>query len=263
MYECGFDMKKAKYLVILKDSYFKYKNNIHTYDNRVYMDRKYGIYTYTLEDAKSFLFKEMLDYYRKYNLKINNMYWNIQKLKDVFDKYKIYELTSETEIKLNLDIPCDIYYIPNLRERLPLQEKPLVINAYDMILKIISWNGYNKHKIKYFYPVLKFDNEKEHFQSTYRERYHRRSHYNFRISKREKIAGSDPEYKCYLTARQRDRESVQNYGAFSCNHSNIPNGWKKGTKCRKQWAKNIENPSYEKLSSAIWKYELDSIEDVS
>ena len=63
MFNCEYDMKKAKYLVILKESYFKYKNNIHIYDNRVYMDREYGIYTYALEDTKSFLFKEMLDYY--------------------------------------------------------------------------------------------------------------------------------------------------------------------------------------------------------
>ena len=148
-------------------------------------------------------------------------------------------MTSETDIKMNFDIPYDIY-IPNLRERLPLQERPMEINAYDMILKIISWNSYDKHKIRYFYPVLKFNNEKEHFQSTYRERYHLRNRSYFSISKREKIAGSDPEYKCYLTARQRNRELSQIHGAFRPNRNNIPNGRKKGTKCRKQWAKNME-----------------------
>lgn len=33
--------------------------------------------------------------------------------------------------------------------------------------------------------------------------------------------------------------------------------WKYHTKCRKQWAKQINNPSYEKLSKAIWEQEIE------
>lgn len=40
----------------------------------------------------------------------------------------------------------------------------------------------------------------------------------------------------------------------------ITGTWKRDFKCRKQWMKHFENPSYEKLSKAVWKQELKEIE---
>ena len=54
----------------------------------------------------------------------------------------------------------------------------------------------------------------------------------------------------------RDR----NYSGLRNNRNNVPGDWKHYNKCRKQWAKNIDNPSYEKLSRAVWKQELEEIE---
>lgn len=45
------------------------------------------------------------------------------------------------------------------------------------------------------------------------------------------------------------------------NHKRTITGtWKRDFKCKKQWMKHFQNPSYEKLSKAVWKQELEEME---
>ena len=92
----SFDKKKAKYLVFQKESFYKYKDNICTYDNRVYMDREYGICTYSLEDALTFLKKELIAYFTKNNLKDVRVSKRKDMLYAVFSKFNIYDLSAKT-----------------------------------------------------------------------------------------------------------------------------------------------------------------------
>ena len=69
MYNTTFEMKQAKFLVMSKESYHKNKSDIVSWKNRIYMDRTYGIYTYSFEDALIFLEKELIEYFKKNNLR--------------------------------------------------------------------------------------------------------------------------------------------------------------------------------------------------
>lgn len=65
MYNTDFDIKRARYLVLLKSNYYKCKNGINTWNNREYMESVYGIYAYSFEDVLTFLEKELITYFLK------------------------------------------------------------------------------------------------------------------------------------------------------------------------------------------------------
>lgn len=259
-------MKKAKYLVFINESFYKYKNDIFTFEKRVLMDMEYGIYTYSLADALTFLKIELIAYFTKNNLKD----MCISKRKDLlyafFSKFNIYDLTTKKYLNhadrysnsfWNLEfekIGCEYFYS---KERVVY-----IHSAYDIVSEIAEWNGLNPYYLAYLYPVLTIDRENEHFKYQHRSRFHTKCYNYLALTKREAIAGSDPEYKQFLTMRQRHRDSCLNYSGYRKNRNNVPGDWKHYNKCRKQWAKNIENPSYEKISKAVWKQELKMEEPV-
>lgn len=130
------------------------------------------------------------------------------------------------------------------------------LKLYELITRVAEWNG-TPYKLSYLYPILKIDKEYNYCgKRQYRKRFHTRCWKYLRITKKEAIAGSDSENEQYLTIRQKHRDHCLNYAGYRKNRNNVPGDWKHYHKCRKQWAKNIENPSYEKLSKAVWKQNL-------
>lgn len=270
MYNISFNMKKAKYLVILKESFYKYKNSIYTIENRVYMDREHGIYTYTFEDTLTFLKKQLITYFSQNNLKTKKVSERKYILYNLFSKFNIYDLSND----INLREECndkytkflwglelwDLEFRKNRHDDLySTKVQNYIYNFYKIISEIAEWNGLKSYTTTYLYPVLIIDREYNHWKYQYRNSFHTRYCCNyFTPTKRETIAGSDPEYIQFLTMRQRHRDSCLNYSTHKNkkNRNNVPGDWKHYNKCRKQWAKNIENPSYEKLSRAVWKQEL-------
>lgn len=262
MYNTDFDMKRARYSVVKKTEFIKYRNGLNVgYNCRDYMESEYGIYTYSLEDAATFIIKELIKFYSSYGLKYKDFYERRKLLLDEYEKYVVMDLRLEKSIS----------------GRVPFLEKGVFdtyvlgsvsiwsFNAtYPLINNIITWNK-NRVDLKYLYPVYVID--EEHYRYSWQKRQYRPRFHSKRykpcleISKREKVEGSDPEYSRFLSARQKNRERTCNWGKpHHKNRNNVPGDWKHYNKCRKQWAKNIDNPSYEKLSKAVWKQELKEIE---
>jgi len=258
MYNTDFDMKKARYSVIKKTEFIKYHNGLNVGWNRfIYMESKYGIYTYSLEDAATFIIKELIKFYSSYGLKNKDFYERRKLLLDEYEKYVVMDLRLEKSISGRVSFlekgVFDTYVLGSV--------SIWSFNAtYPLINNIIAWNK-NRIDLKYLYPVYVVD--EEHYRYSWQKRQHRPRFHSKRykpclgIPKREKVEGSDPEYSCVLSARQKNRERTCNWGkTYHKNRNNVPGDWKHYNKCRKQWAKNIENPSYEKLSKAVWKQDL-------
>lgn len=191
MYNTDFDIKRARYVVVLKRNYFRYRNGINTWNNQEYMESMYGAYAYSHVSESTLIY---------------------------------------------------------------------ISKSYELITRVAEWNG-TPYKLSYLYPILKIDKEYNCCgKRQYRKRFHTKSRSYLLETKREAISGSDPEVKQYLSMRQRNRNHCLNYSGLRNNRNNVPGDWKHYNKCRKQWAKNIRNPSYEKLSKAVWKQKLKEIE---
>lgn len=257
MYNTNFNMKKAKFLVILKESFSKYKNDICIFKNHVYMDREYGIYTYTFEDALTFLKRELIIYFCKNNLKNKRVAERRVLLYRYFSQFSIYDLSKGLSLQYDNEYPNS--YLDSLFEYglfYSQSGQVHIYNLYDIISEIAEWNGLKSYDLQYLYPILKVNKEYEHWwKFQRRKKFHTRCWNYLLLTKREAIAGSDPEYSRYLTMRQRRRDHCLNHAGYRKNRNNVPGDWKHYNKCRKQWAKNIKNPSYEKLSRAVWEYE--------
>lgn len=75
MYNTDFDMKRARYSVVKKTEFIKYRNGLNVGWNRfIYMEFEYGIYTYSLEDVATFIIKELIKFYSNYGLKYKDFY---------------------------------------------------------------------------------------------------------------------------------------------------------------------------------------------
>lgn len=260
--------KKARYYIVRKSRYIKYLNPSQT--KWTYIDREYGVCTYSFEDALIFLEKELITYFCENNLKDLRISDRKDKLYQFYAKFKIYDLYKQVDLGKGCYDEDPFHFSSleikkiNLSFGYPYSEsaKTYILNSYKLIIKISEWNGV-PYNLSFSYPVLKVDKEYNHWKTQRRRCFHNRKYGQNRIlrtSKSEKIAGTDPEYECYLSVRQKDREATQNFSKPTHNGKRfqIPGDWKHYNKCRKQWAKNIENPSYEKLSKAVWKYELDN-----
>jgi len=270
MYSTDFDMKKARYSVILTKNYYKCKNGINTWNNREYMERIYGVYTYSFEDVLIFLEKELVTYFSRNNLVSNEIKDRKEELYQYYKNFKIYDLKEKIYIgeeyynrKHYFDNFPDLKYFRLFSCNSFLKSTLIYTSkSYELIIKVAEWNG-TPYKLNYLYPILKID--KEYLcggRRQYRKRFHTRSRKYLIETKREAISGTDPENRQYLSMRQRNRNHSLNYVGLRNNRNNVPGGWKHYNKCRKQWAKDIENPSYEKLSKAVWKRELLEEEDV-
>lgn len=260
MYNTTFDVRKAKYLVVLKESIYS--------ENR---DRKYGIYTYSFEDACVFLEKELIQYFSKNNLKEMHVLDRKEKLYWYYKQFRIFDLRKKVNIgeeyfnrKTYYDTFSDLklhkLFYPHAYSE---PTEYYLSKSFEIIERVAVWNNV-PYNLKYSYPVFMINEEYPHWRTQYRPRFHNRDHCwnrDLRLHKSEMIAGTDPEYNCYLTARQRNRQKSQNWGKpWKKNRFQIPGDWKHYHKCRKQWAKSIENPSYEKLSKAVWRQELKGME---
>jgi len=233
-------MKKARYSVILTENYFKYKNGISTWNNCDYMKSIYGVYTYSFEDVLIFLERELVTYFSQNNLLGKKIEDRKNELYQFYKNFNIYDL--KEEIYIGEEYYGRNHYVDHYSD--------------ELITKVAEWNG-TPYKLSYLYPVLKIDKEYSYWgRRQYRKRFHTRCWNYLLLSKREAIAGSDPEYRQYLTIRQQHRDHCLNHAGYRKNRNNVPGDWKHYNKCRKQWAKNIENPSYKKLSKAVWKYDL-------
>lgn len=266
MYSINFCMKKSRYIVTSTVDYYKYKNGINIWNNRVYTKRIYGVYTYSFEDVLIFLKKELIMYFSKNNLLIKGIEDRKNELYQYYKNFRIYDLKEGVYIGeeshhfyhfYDLEF-FKLFYYNSFSESTFIH----TLKMYEIITEVAKWNGV-PYKLSYLYPVLKIDEEYSPWgRCQHRKRFHIRSWNYLLLSKREAIAGSDPEYRKYLTMRQQRRDHCLNCAGYRKNRNNIPGDWKHYNKCRKQWAKNMDNPSYEKLSKAVWKRELLEEEDV-
>lgn len=263
-------MKRARYVVTLKRKYSKYKNGINTWNNQEYMESVYGIYTYSFDDVFIFLEKELVTYFSQNNLLCKEIKERKEELYQYYKKFKIYDVKDEIYIGeeyYNYNKNHFSNHFVDLRDyRLFNYNSYLnstlfyTSKSYELITRVAEWNG-TPYKHGYLYPVLKIDKEYSRYgKRQYRKRFHTRSRNYLLETKREVISESDPETKQYLSMRQRNRNHCLNYSGLRNNRNNVPGDWKHYNKCRKQWAKNIDNPSYEKLSKAVWKQALKEIE---
>lgn len=272
MYNTDFDIKRARYVVILKSNYYKYKNGINTWNNQEYMESVYGVYAYSFEDILIFLEKELITYFSKNNLLGKGIKDRKEELYRYYKNFKIYDLKDEIYIGeeyYNYNRNHFSNHFSDLRDYKLFNYNSFLNStlmytskSYDLITKVAEWNGIS-YKPNYLYPVLKIDKEYScQGKRQYRKRFHGRSRNYLILNKKETIAGSDPENRQYLSMRQRNREHSLNYVGLRNNRNNVPGDWKHYNKCRKQWAKNIDNPSYEKLSKAVWKYEVEEKKNI-
>lgn len=257
-------MRTAKYCLIKQMNWSEYTNQ----HNTLGIVTGYNIYVDSFQDACSYITQDILNYYLSHCKDIFPKYRREDKLRE-YAKYillpggykkpknlrafkYIYAAYEDYYLNINGDIE-DVDFLP--------EDNLLLLNFISrIIVKII-----NGEKVDYFYffPIQKVEIDIKVWNRHYRPHFHNRDdpcNRLLKISKAEKVAGTDPEYSQYLSARQINREKTQNYGKWKKNRFQIPGDWKHYHKCRKQWAKNIDNPSYEKLSKAVWKQELKEIE---
>lgn len=268
MYNTDFDMKRARYEVVLKRNYYRYRNGINTWNNQEYMESMYGVYAYSFDDILIFLEKELVTYFSQNNLIGKEVKDRKNELYQYYKDFKIYDL--ENGIYIGEEYHNRKHYIDRFSDLRDFKlfnynhvsESTLIYisKSYELITRVAEWNG-TPYKLSYLYPILKIDKEYSRYgKRQYRKRFHTRSRSYLLETKREVISGADPETKQYLSMRQRNRNHCLNYSRLRNNRNNVPGDWKHYNKCRKQWAKNIDNPSYEKLSRAVWKQELEEIE---
>lgn len=268
MYNTDFDMKRARYVVVLKRNYYRYRNGINTWNNQEYMESMYGVYTYSFNDILIFLEKELVTYFSQNNLIGKEIKDRKNELYQYYKDFKIYDL--ENGIYIGEEYHNRKHYIDQFSDLRDFKlfnyntvsESTLIYisKSYELITRVSGWNE-TPYKLSYLYPILKIDKEYSHYgKRQYRKRFHTKCWNYLSLTKRESIAGSDPEYVPYLTMRQQHRDHCLNHAGYRKNRNNVPGDWKHYNKCRKQWAKDVDNPSYEKLSKAVWKQELEEME---
>lgn len=223
----------------------------------------YNIYINSFQDACSYITQDLLNCYLLYCKNLTSKYRREDKLREYgryillpgnykkpknlrafeyfYGGYVDYYLHSNGDVK-------DIDLLPN--------ENLLLSNfVCETIIKII-----NGERVDYFYsfPIQKVEVKvKAMWNKEYPVSHHLKSMHYALPRRREFALSHDPEVREYLDARDMFEGNFWRHKRIRHNkHNYIPGDWKHYHKCRKQWAKNIENPSYGKLSKAVWKCEL-------
>lgn len=261
MYHTGFRIREAKYSVVRKKIKIKYVNINSTGLRRIIWTNLYeGIYAYTIQDIITFVRKELIRFYEGKNLKDLSIHKRRKELTDELGSYIFKDLVSGEFITPHKRL-IDFSFFEQL-EMKP-ETSPLSMELFFLLKELSNWNGEsNKRKDNHIYqfPISKINMRVERDRNRqYRSTFHTKSYGTKTLtpSKSVMAASTDPEYSCYLTMRQKNG----GYGITTMQHrtnrANVDGSWKKHSKCKKQWAKRIDNPSYEKLSMAIWKRQLE------
>lgn len=257
MYNTTLDSSKAKYCLIKQISYGDYV----TQYNVSGIVTGWNIYVCSFQDACAYVTQNLLHFYSthyKYITTKQELYERLLEnakymlLSGSFDKprnLKTYTAIYVWEYDFHVSVNETIGNIDFLPE-----ENVLLKNfIHKTIEKIV-----NGIKVEYFYSFPIYKSKIKVNELSVRDtktRKHAKSYHDVHLHKRDLVLSQDIEYRQYLDAR--DRFTGKNlvtcqYG----NKKNIPSGWKYLHKCNKQWAKHISNPSYEKLSKAVWRYAI-------
>ncbi len=256
-------MRTAKYCLIKQMSWSEYIDQ----HNTLGIVTGCNIYVDSFHDACSYIVKDLLEYYSNYCKNIE-WYWDRWRKLSGYSKYillpgeysqpknlrafkYIYAGYEDCYLKENGDVK-DINFLPN--------ENLLLSNFIQRTIREII----NREKIDIFYSfsIEKVEVKvKAMWNKQYPESHHSKSTHYALPRKRELALSHDPEVREYLDARDMFKGNFWRHKGIRHNrHSYVPGDWKHYSKCRKQWAKNIDNPSYEKLSKAVWKQELEEME---
>lgn len=258
------DVKREKYCLIKQMTWNEYINQ----HNSIGIIRGENIYLNSFNDVCSYVAQELLTYYLKYCKTILSSYERQWKLRD---NIKFLLLSGEYEKPKNLRafqfIYSDYrdYHIDKNNDIegidfLPEQNRLLSDFISETIEKIA-----NNVKVEYFYsfPIRKEEVTIKAMWNKEKPISHHRKSCHWALPQKRLLALSqDKEIRQYLDARDMFKGNYWRHKGIRHNkHSYIPGDWKHYHKCRKQWAKNIDNPSYEKLSKVVRDYELNFLED--
>lgn len=257
-------MRTAKYCLIKQMDWSEYLIQ----HNNLGVVTGYNIYVCSFQDACSYIIQDLLKYYSDYckntadkrydcwrKLFDNSKYIllpgeykqpkNLRAFEYIYANYKHYYLDENGDVK-------DINFLPD--------ENLLLSNFISNTIREIVDGG--KLDIFYSFPIEKVEVKvKAMWNKQHPESHHLKSMHYVLPRKRELALSHDPEVREYLDARDMFKGNFWRHKGIRHNrHSYVPGDWKHYHKCRKQWAKNIDNPSYEKLSKAVWKQEIKEIE---
>jgi len=223
-----------------------------------------NIYTYSLQDAYSYVAQELLEYYCDYCKNTDDKWYD--HWRKLIDANKYILLSGEYKQPKNLRafeyiyVGYRNYYLDengDIDDVKFLSNENLLLS--DFVCKAIR-KVINGEKIDVFYsfPVQKVEVKvKAMWNKEHPVSHHSKSMHWALPRRRELALSHDPEVREYLDARDMFKGNFWRHKGIRHNrHSYIPGDWKHYHKCRKQWAKNINDPSYEKLSKAVWKREL-------
>lgn len=257
-------MRTAKYCLIKQMS----SDERYYQHNTIGVLTGYNIYVNSFQDACSYITQDLLDYYSKHCRNTDDKWYD--RWRKLFNNSKYILLSGEYRQPQNLRAFEFIYagysnyYLHrngDIEDVKFLPEENLLLSNFvqNVIRKII--NG-EKVDIFYSFPIQKVEVKvKAMWNKEYPVSHHSKSMHCALPKKRELSLSHDPEVKEYLDGRDMFKGNFWRHKGIRHNrHSYIPGDWKHYHKCRKQWAKKIDNPSYEKLSKAVWNQELKEME---
>lgn len=223
----------------------------------------YNIYINSFQDACSYITQDLLNCYLLYFKNLTPKY----KCEDKLREYGRYILLPGDYTKpKNLRAfhylyagyeDCYLHSNGDVRDIDLLPNENLLLSNFvrKTIIKIVDGE-----RVDYFYsfPIKKVEVKvKAMWNKEYPVSHHSKSMHCALPGRRELALSHDPEVREYLDARDMFKGNFWRHKGIRHNrHSYIPGDWKHYHKCRRQWAKNIDNPTYEKLSKAVWKQKL-------
>lgn len=256
-------MRTAKYCLIKQMDWGEYL----TQHNNLGVITGYNIYVCSFQDACSYIAQDLLRYYSNY-CKNTDLRWYDRWIK-LLNNSKYILLLGEYQKPKNLRafqflyVNHIDYYLDKNRDVKDINFLPdenlLLSNFISKTIRKIVDGG--KLDIFYSFPIEKVEVKvKAMWNKQHPDSHHLRSTHYALPRKRELALSHDPEVREYLDARDMFKGNFWRHKGIRHNrHSYVPGDWKHYNKCRKQWAKNIDNSSYEKLSKAVWKQELKEI----
>lgn len=259
MYHTEFRIRKAKYSVVRKNFTVKYINRGGA-RHPVWTNLYEGIYSYTVQDAITFVRKELIRFYIEENLKELSVRERKERLTDEMNCYIFKDLVSDKFVFPHKRLfDYGFFEQPDIE----LENSSLSMELFFLLRELSAWNGTDgksKHIYPYQFPISKINIViRNHEKRQYRSSFHTKSYGTKTLtpSKAIRAASTEPEYGCLLTMRQKNGGCGETNMHCKRNRANVDGSWKKHCKCRKQWAKRIDNPSYEKLSVAVWKRQFE------
>lgn len=258
-------MRTAKYCLIRQMDSYEYSNQ----HNNLGVITGYNIYTYSFQDVCSYITQDLLDYYLQHCREIDRKYDRKFELSN-YAKYilisgdytkpknlRAFEYIYSGYRDYYMDINNDVSGVNFLTDK-----NFLLTNFVPKVIEKII----NNERVEYFYsfPISKVEIKvKAMWNKEHPVSHHSKSMHYALPRRRELALSHDPEVREYLDARDMFKGNFWRHKGIRHNrHSYVPGDWKHYHKCRKQWAKNKENPSYEKLSRAVWKQEQKEMEEL-